>query len=551
MSSFLVAAQPAAADTLQSFACFSPLTSTYSTIPLPLSGNGSPDPIEPGQNTTFSGLAATFVVAPFLAVAGIGAGALDFVTNPALLGSVDPLSGGDGVNSASNTTTARFTASNTTTAGSVTTTGAVTARFFLVFDGANASSLVIYSETAPNSWDGSGTDGLVIVPQIPIVIPLTPSITVTGNGTEDDITLAAATGPLPANPAGAPTTPERNAAPVVLLNNLGIQANFFCWPGASTGPIDPLTGLPGATAGFAPAPAANAIDTVSVQVIPAEAPVANNDTATVGGGQSVNIPVLTNDTDVNNNIDPTSVAIVSNAAGGTAVANADGTVTYTNTNAAIGTDTFTYTVDDLGGLTSNVATVSVSVLGNQCTASPSCSLSQVIEVDVNGAALTMEQSGTNVTLAPITLNGQPQSTGGNLNGLTVVNRRGTDAAWNVTGQVTDFSDGTGVDTCPANNPASWDNHCIPGDNLGWTPSASVAHTVIPGDVAQVNAGSAVANGMTNGGTGLGTAGGAKLLCGAPLKHSGGTFACGAGVSLAIPASAAAGTYEGTLTLTIL
>jgi hypothetical protein len=57
--------------------------------------------------------------------------------------------------------------------------------------------------------------------------------------------------------------------------------------------------------------------------------------------------------------------------------------------------------------------------------------------------------------------------------------------------------------------------------------------------------------MTNGGTGLGTAGGAKSLCTAPAKHSGGTFSCGGDVSLAIPASAAAGTYSGTLTLTIL
>ena len=285
--------------------------------------------------------------------------------------------------------------------------------------------------------------------------------------------------------------------------------------------------------------------------LPAAAPVANNDDATVGASESVNIAVLANDTDVNGNINPASVAIVTRPTGGTATPNANGTVTYTNTNPAVGTDTFTYTVADAGGLVSNVATVSVDVLGNLCTGNPGCSLSQVIEVDVIGAALTMEQAGTDVQLAPITLNGQPQSTGGSLNGLTIINRRGTDASWNVTGQVTDFSDGTGVSACPANVPASWDNHCIPGDNLGWTPSASVAHTVIPGDVAQVTAGTPVADGMTNGGTGLGTAGGAKSLCTAPAKHSGGTFSCGGGVSLAIPASAAAGTYSGTLTLTIL
>ena len=329
-----------------------------------------------------------------------------------------------------------------------------------------------------------------------------------------------------------------------------MQANFYCWPGTSTGAIDPITGLPGSSAGFAPAAAAQVIDSVTVNV-PAAAPVANNDSATVGANESVNIAVLANDTDVNGNINPASVTIVTPPTGGTATPNANGTVTYANTNPAVGTDTFTYTVADTGGLVSNVATVSVDVLGNLCTGNPGCSLSQVIEVDVIGAALTMEQAGTDVQLAPITLNGEPQSTGGSLNGLTIINRRGTDAGWNVTGQVTDFSDGTGVSACPANNPASWDNHCIPGDNLGWTPSASVAHVQIAGDVAQVTAGSAVADGMTNGGSGLGTAGGAKALCTAPAKHSGGTFSCGGGVSLAIPASAAAGTYSGTLTLTIL
>ena len=56
--------------------------------------------------------------------------------------------------------------------------------------------------------------------------------------------------------------------------------------------------------------------------------------------------------------------------------------------------------------------------------------------------------------------------------------------------------------------------------------------------------------MTNRGSGLGTVGGAKLLCTSP-PLGGGTFSCGGRVSLAIPASAAAGTYGGTLTLTIL
>ncbi len=200
-----------------------------------------------------------------MVVAGIGAAVIDFVTDPALLGSVDPLTGGDGVNTATNTTTARYTVSNDTVAGNTAATGGTTATFFIVFDGANPSTLQIYVETSPGSWDGSGTDGLVQVSILPVVIALTPDIVAMSDGTENDMTLAIATGPLPANPAGAPTLVERNAAPLVLLNNLGVQANFYCWPGMSQGAIDPVTGLPAASPGFTPAAAATAIDTVVVE----------------------------------------------------------------------------------------------------------------------------------------------------------------------------------------------------------------------------------------------------------------------------------------------
>ena len=84
---------------------------------------------------------------------------------------------------------------------------------------------------------------------LPVVIALTPDIVATSDGTENDMTLAIATGPLPANPAGAPTLLERNAAPLVLLNNLGVQANFYCWPGMSQGADRPGDGPAGCVAG--------------------------------------------------------------------------------------------------------------------------------------------------------------------------------------------------------------------------------------------------------------------------------------------------------------
>jgi hypothetical protein len=77
----------------------------------------------------------------------------------------------------------------------------------------------------------------------------------------------------------------------------------------------------------------------------------------------VTIDVVANDTDVNGDLDPTTVAVTGTPANGTVVNNGDGTVTYTP-NAGFFSppaDTFTYTVDDLAGNTSNEATVTVTV----------------------------------------------------------------------------------------------------------------------------------------------------------------------------------------------
>ena len=90
-------------------------------------------------------------------------------------------------------------------------------------------------------------------------------------------------------------------------------------------------------------------------------PVANNDPATTGENTPVDINVIANDTDSDGTIDPATVAITGNPTNGSAVAHTDGTVTYTPDNGFDGTDTFTYTVNDNQGATSNQATVTVTV----------------------------------------------------------------------------------------------------------------------------------------------------------------------------------------------
>jgi hypothetical protein len=233
-------------------------------------------------------------------------------------------------------------------------------------------------------------------------------------------------------------------------------------------------------------------------------------------------------------------------------------ITYVHdADAGPGTDTIVYEGDN--GLGTDTGTLVVHISGNECQAgepgepATGCSLDQFIEFDILGDVMTMSQEESNIELEEITLDGKPQVTTGSMNQITVINRRGDGASWNVTGQVTDFKvEGLGSN-CPASNQSTWRFDCIPGSNLGWTPIAAVAHQVVPGDVAKVDAGSdilasAIAAGLhTN--DGLGTSG--NSLCSSPATQSGGSFVCDAGLTLTVPASAAAGTYQATLTLTLL
>lgn len=93
------------------------------------------------------------------------------------------------------------------------------------------------------------------------------------------------------------------------------------------------------------------------------APVTVNDGAILQGGAPMTINVIANDTDAGaaggaGAIDPATVVIVTAPTNGTAVANPDGTVTYTP-NVGTTTDTFTYTVQDFCGATSLPATVTI------------------------------------------------------------------------------------------------------------------------------------------------------------------------------------------------
>jgi hypothetical protein len=95
-----------------------------------------------------------------------------------------------------------------------------------------------------------------------------------------------------------------------------------------------------------------------------DAPTAASDTATAQINTAVTIPVLSNDSDLDGTLNVASVAIAQQSPGGTAVPNADGSISFTPASGFTGTATFTYTVRDNQGGESQPATVSVLVRNN-------------------------------------------------------------------------------------------------------------------------------------------------------------------------------------------
>src|SRR5439155_17718944 len=84
-----------------------------------------------------------------------------------------------------------------------------------------------------------------------------------------------------------------------------------------------------------------------------------NDAITLNPGAKALIPVLANDTV--HSLFPANVILVGAPSAGTAQVKPGGKVLYTHTNLLATSDQFTYVAQTLGGATSGVATVSVTV----------------------------------------------------------------------------------------------------------------------------------------------------------------------------------------------
>jgi hypothetical protein len=207
-------------------------------------------------------------------------------------------------------------------------------------------------------------------------------------GACDAATVTVVVGPvndIPDAVADSGTTAEDTAITIaVLTNDTDVDANLDPSTVAIVGqPSNGTVSVNGATGEVTYTPAANyagsdsfvyqvcdtvgACDaaTVSLTVTAAnDPPVANDDTATTAEDTPVTIDVLANDFDVDGNLDPTTVTILSPPANGsTSVDPVTGEVTYTPDPDYNGSDSFTYRVcDSLGACSIGAALVSTTII---------------------------------------------------------------------------------------------------------------------------------------------------------------------------------------------
>jgi len=346
---------------------------------------------------------------------------------------------------------------------------------------------------------------------------------------------------------------------------------------------------------------------------PAQAPVLQPQTATVSGGQCTVINALSGATEVSDTVNPASTTIVTPPAAGTATLATPNTGLITYCAPASGATSATFTVTAAGttsGLVSAPVTETVNISYNQCSAGTgntttpfgstgtlgTCSLHQEIVLPVTPGQIILSQSGglpvdylgSSFCATPpgsvpgITLNGNVQAACGRVDPVTVTNATGLDTGWTLTGQVTDFTDPATPSVTSCDTVATYNNHCIPGGNLAWEPAGAVAHAIVPGDTAQVTAGNLVppvapvapatstspilapnavqTNPVVESAPNPGLNAAPATMCKTAAGQAGGTFICGAGLELLIPASIAnpgasafypySGAYQATLTLTL-
>jgi len=128
---------------------------------------------------------------------------------------------------------------------------------------------------------------------------------------------------------------------------------------------------------------AGATATATVTVRVNAAPVANDDTATTGQDRAIEIDVLGNDTDLENDL--LGISSAASGSNGAVSITATGLVRYTPSTGFVGSDTFSYTVNDIAGNSASAqVTVTVDGLPIAIDDSATTLIDTAVQIDVLG-----------------------------------------------------------------------------------------------------------------------------------------------------------------------
>jgi len=104
------------------------------------------------------------------------------------------------------------------------------------------------------------------------------------------------------------------------------------------------------------------VATVTITVTPVnDAPTTFDDAFSVDEDGFANFDLILNDIDPDDGIAPATITVIDQPMDGSLVVNNDGTVDYSHDGSENALDNFTYTVDDISGLTSNVSNVDITI----------------------------------------------------------------------------------------------------------------------------------------------------------------------------------------------
>jgi hypothetical protein len=213
---------------------------------------------------------------------------------------------------------------------------------------------------------------------------------------------------------------------------------------------------------------------------------------------------------------------------GTPVAVSGGTASQSVSTLTAGTHSITahFAPTDSNAFAASTSSASTVTITGGTTSSGTETINVNIPSAQDAGVFALSVSNTPVSLGTAVQSGSTFEATGSLSPVTVSEGRDiTKPGWNVSGQVSDFTQGSNV---------------IDGNSLGWTPAITT-----PNPAADVVVGAAIAAGANPGLKQGGT------LAGAATGKGFGTTVLGGGLDLKVPITTNPGAYSATLTITAI